>query len=175
MADEPPKPKGGIRPPDYVYEMALARVEDLMVQAFTPRDIVAKMIAEEYTDSADTVRAWRTEVARRWSLEDAEMRPARKDLWRSRLEKLYRELLEKAAAPKQSSTAAAILYGEAIKVAKIAIVMDGLTAPVKIEHSGTVDVQAMGPLEREKEIELLLAKRNAAKPATTKRDPGLLS
>lgn len=168
--------KGGIRPPDYVYEMAIGRTEDLMVQAYSWRDIVAKLIAEEYTDSEETAKNWRAEVVRRWAAEDAEMRPARKDAWRARLEKLYRELLAKAEDGKTSSTAAAIMYAEAIKVAKIAIVMDGLTAPVKIEHSGRVDVQAMGPLEREKEIQALLEKRNAAlKNAPTKREPGLLS
>lgn len=175
MGDEPPR-KGGIRPPDYVYEMAIGRTEDLMVQAYNWRDIFARLVSEGYTDSEDTAKEWRKEVARRWAAEDAEQRPARKDVWRSRLEKLYRELLEKADSPKMSSTAAAILYGEAIKVAKIAIVMDGLTAPVKIEHSGSVDVHAMGPLEREKEIAELLAKREAAlKGRTQKREPGLLS
>lgn len=172
--DEQPK-RGGIRPPDYVYEMNIGRTEDLMLQAYSWRDIFARLVTEGLTDSEDTAKNWRAEVMRRWAVEDAEMRPARKDAWRARLEKLYRELLEKAADPKQSSTAMAILYGEAIKVMKIAIVMDGLTAPVKVEHSGRVDVQAMGPLEREKEIAALLAKREAALKNAPKREPGLLS
>ncbi len=168
--------KGGIRPPDYVYEMAIGRTYDLMIQGFSPRDVAAKLISEGYTDSLATVGEWRKEVHRRWAIEDAEERPARKDTWRARLEGLYRELLEKARGSK-AETAAAILYAEAIKVSKLAIILDGLTAPVKVEHSGRVDVAAMAPHEREREIAELLRKRDEAlkgKP-TTKREPGLLS
>lgn len=162
MANDEPPQRRGIRPPDYIFEMNIGRTEDLMLQAYSWRDIYARLVDEGLTDSEETAKNWRREVMRRWSVEDAEQRPSRKDAWRGRLELLYRQLLEKAGDSKMSSTAAAILYGEAIKVAKIAIVMDGLTAPVKVEHSGKLDVQAMGPLEREKEINELLAKRAAA-------------
>lgn len=136
-----------------------------MLQAYKPREIYAKLYDEGYTDSEETARKWRGEVQRRWAAEDAEARPARKDAWRLRMDALYRSLLEKADRAK-SEFAAAQYIGEAIKVAKLAIVMDGLHQPIKIEHSGSVEVMAMTPLEREKEIAELLAKREAARKAS---------
>lgn len=152
---------GGIRPPDYEYELAISRTEDLMVQAFPWKRIVAMLSEEGYTESEETARKWRREVLRRWAAEDAEMRPARKDLWRARLDAQYRTLLEKAAEVK-SEYAFAMLHAEATRIAKVAIVMDGLTAPVVVKHEGQIDVAAMSPMEREREIAALLAKREAA-------------
>lgn len=159
--DDENKP-GGVRPPDYIYTMALARIEDLMMQAYSWPDIFAKLVAEGFTESENTAKSWRKEIQRRWAAEDAENRPARKDMWRGRLEALYHKLLTKAGSPGLSASACAMLYAEAIKVAKIAVVMDGLTAPVRVEHSGAVDVAALQPHERETEIRELLAKREAA-------------
>src|SRR5438132_4443841 len=87
----------GKRPPNYLYEMAIGRVEDLMRQAIKWPRILAILSDEGYTESEDTAKNWRTEVCRRWAVEDAVMRPARKDLWRARLEDLYCTLLERAA------------------------------------------------------------------------------
>lgn len=152
---------GGIRPPDYLYEMAISRVEDLMVQAIPWKQIVAILSSENYTESADTARNWRNEVMRRWRAEDEVTRPARKDLWRARLDHLFGDLLERARSSAGASQA--LLFGEAIRVAKIAIVMDGLTQPAVARNDDSLAVAGMSPLEREKKIGELLAKREAAR------------
>jgi hypothetical protein len=142
--------------------MTLARVEDLMVQAIPWRKIVAMLVSEGYTDSEHTAAGWRREVMRRWAAEDAEMRPARKDVWRARLEGQYHAIMERAGEGGSSDQGFAMLMAEASRVAKVAMALDGLSAPVKIEHGGQVDVAAMSPIEREQEIKALLAKRAAA-------------
>lgn len=164
MADEPPKKAligGGIRPPDYIREMALQRTEDLMMQAYSPREIYVKLHAEGYTESEDTAKQWRLAVQKRWAIEDAEQRPARKDVWRRRIETQYQTLLERARTTK-SELACAAYFAEATKLTKLALIMDGLTAPVRVEHSGSVDVMALQPHEREAEIAKLLEERAAA-------------
>lgn len=150
--------------PAYLYEMALGRIEDLMRQAYPWARIVAIMSEEGYTDSEYTLKDWRREVMRRWAAEDAETRPARKDLWRSRLESLYRNLLEKAEQATGYPQAA--LFSEAIKVAKLSIVLDGAQAPITVRHEGRIDVAAMSPQERDAEIATLLKKREAAMAAS---------
>lgn len=152
---------GGIRMSEYQYELALSRVEDLMVQAFAPKMITAVVISEGFTDSPATVKTWRNAVQRRWAAEELEMRPARKDLWRTRLEAQYHALLEKAGHCK-SEFAFAALHAEATKVAKVAIVLDGLTLPSIVAGDGKPDPTAMSPVEREREIADLLVKRQAA-------------
>lgn len=152
---------GGIRRTEYEYEMTLSRVEDLMVQAYPWKQIVAIIISEGYTDSEKSVRNWRAEVMRRWATEEQEMRPARKDLWRARLDLQYRAVLERAAKA-QSDHAFSMLHAEATRIAKVAIDMDGLTSSIAIHHE-SVDISAMSPLEREREIAALLAKREAAR------------
>lgn len=151
---------GGIRPPDYVYNLAIQRVEDLMVQHVPWAQIVAKLVDEGYTESEETAKNWRREVMRRWAAEDAELRPARKDQWRARLEAMQIEVLGKARAA--SGRVQAVLYAEWRQLAKLSIIMDGVQAPITIKHEGKVDVQNMTPYEREAEIRDLIAKREAA-------------
>lgn len=154
--------KGGIRPPEYIREMALARVEDLMVQAYSPREIFLKLHEEGYTESEATAKEWRVAIQKRWAAEDAEQRPARKDAWRRRIEHQYQQLLEHAAVT-NSELARAAYFAEATKLTKLALIMDGLTAPVRVEHSGSsVDPAALQPHEREARIAELLAKREKA-------------
>lgn len=156
--------QGGARPPDYIYEMAISRVEDLMVQSMPWKRIVAILSAEGFTESEHTAKNWRKEVMRRWAAEESELRPARKDQWRARLEHLYNRLLEQAeAAP--MGFAKTQLYAEAIRVAKVAIVMDGVASPIVHKHEGSLDVASMSPMERDAEIAKLLAKREAAQRA----------
>lgn len=150
---------GGTRTPGYLYEMALARVEDLMRQAIPWPRICAILSDEGYTDSADTAKNWRRVIMARWADEEKELRPARKDLWRERLEHLYRTCLERAATMEGYPQAA--MMSEAIKVAKLAIVLDGVQAPIVVNHTG-IDVSAMSPMEREKEIAELLRRRDEA-------------
>lgn len=165
MKDDDKPRGGGIRPPDYIRDMALARVEDLMLQAYTPREIFLKLHDEGFTESEETARKWREAVQKRWSLEDAEQRPARKDAWRTRIEQQYRKLLQWAETS-TSQIAKAAFMAEATKLTKLALIMDGLTAPVRIDHSGTVDVRHLAPKEREDKIRELLAKREAARQAS---------
>lgn len=173
MADQS---RGGIRPPDYIHAMALARVEDLMLQGYSPRDIFARLFDEQYTESEETAAAWRQAVQRKWAAEDAEMRPAYKDRWRARIEKQLRRLNERAENTK-SDLAAAAFYSEATKLMKLGIIVDGAQAPVQVQHTGSVDVAAMSPRDREAEIAELMAKRDAALTAArkAKREAGVLS
>lgn len=151
---------GGTRPPDYIYELAISRIEDLMLQAYPWKTVVAKLVDEGFTESEETCKNWRREVMRRWAIEDAELRPARKDQWRARLEQLYAKLQEEAELATGHVKAA--LYAEVIRVAKLSIVMDGVQSPTIVKHEGQIDVAAMAPHEREQEIATLLAKREAA-------------
>lgn len=161
---------GGNRPPDYLYYTALNRIEDLMIQCYAWKDIFAKLVDEGFTESEDTAKRWRKEVQRRWAAEDAENRPARKDAWRTRIEEQYRKLLEHAAGTK-SELARAAYYAEATKLTKLALIMDGLTAPVIVAHTHNADPMALQPHERETRIDELLKKREAAMVAAA-RDAG---
>lgn len=139
-----------------------------MLQAYSPREIYVKLHAEGYTESEDTAKQWRLAVQRRWAAEDAEQRPARKDAWRRRIETQYHRLLDAADATK-SELAKAAFFAEATKLTKLALIMDGLTAPVRVEHSGSmIDPAALQPHERETRIDELLQKREAARAAAAK-------
>lgn len=158
--------KGGVRLPDYLREMALGRVESLMIEGFAPNMIAAKVIDEGLTDSPQTVKGWRLAVQKRWAAEDAELRPARKDLWRRRIEARYQELLVMARTMK-SEFARVSAHEALIKLSKLGILLDGAHLPVVLEADGRLDPAAMAPAEREREIEALLAKRQAAREAVT--------
>lgn len=132
-----------------------------MMQAYSPREIFLKLAEDGYTESEKTAQDWRLAIQKRWAQEDAEQRPARKDAWRRRIEECYRRLLEHAEET-TSEIARASFFAEATKLTKLALIMDGLTAPVKVEHSGSVDVNALQPHEREAEIAALLRKREEA-------------
>lgn len=166
---------GGTRPPEYLRTMALAFVEDLMIQGYGPHEIFAKVSEKGYSDSEVTVREWRQAIQKRWAIEEAEERPARKEGWRHRILKRIQRLEDKAAEAKGLAQAA--LESEITKLYKLGILVDGAHAPTvhKIQHE-TVPVEAMSPLEREREIAELLERRKAATLAAgSKRDPGLLS
>lgn len=155
MPDLPPLP-------DYLAEIGISRVEDLMVQAVAWNRIVAILSAENLTEDRDRASAWRREVFRRWQEEDKELRPARKDMWRARLDALYGDLLKKADLA--SGATQAMLYAEVTKVAKLAIAVDGIGGQQVPRRDGAhVDPAALSPIEREREIKELLAKREAAK------------
>lgn len=159
MADEP-----RTRTPDYIRELGMGRLEELMVAAKPWSKIVAALTVEFPDQDEDAFKRWRSAVVKRWASEDAEMRPARKDLWRARLDDLYGSLLEQARDAR-SDYAKTLYFSEAVKVAKLAVDLDGLNAPIAIKHEGKLDVAAMTPAEREAEIAALLAKREAARAA----------
>lgn len=155
------------RTPDYIRELGMGRVEEMMVAAKPWSKIVAALAVEFPDNDEDTFKRWKAAVVKRWAAEDAEMRPARKDLWRARLDDLYGSLLEQARDAR-SDYARTLYFGEAVKVAKLAIDLDGLSTPIAIKHEGRLDVAAMSPSEREAEIKMLLAKREAARAAAGK-------
>lgn len=159
MADEP-----RIRTPDYIRELGMGRLEEMMVAAKPWSKIVAALTVEFPEQDEDAFKRWKAAVVKRWAAEDAEMRPARKDLWRARLDDLYGSLLEQARDAR-SDYAKSLYFSEAVKVGKLAIDLDGLNAPIAIKHEGRLDVAALSPAEREAEIAALLAKREAARAA----------
>lgn len=160
--------KGGIRLPDYQRDLALARVEALMIEGYAPTMIAAMVIAEGFTDSPATVKTWRLAVQKRWAAEDVELRPARKDLWRRRIEDRYQAIIVKMGTCK-SEFAWAQMQAELTRLSKLGILLDGAHLPVATEADGKLDPAAMSPLEREREIAALLEKRQAALAA---RDGG---
>lgn len=137
-----------------------------MVQAIPWAEIRAILIDEGHLSESSPVpgaaESWRREVQKRWNAEDAELRPARKDLWRARLEGQYRDV-RKRAADCDSPAMYAMLNDSATKIAKLAIQLDGLQEPKRVTITGEVDVAELSPTERDKEIEALLDKRAAAK------------
>lgn len=166
----------GKRPPEYIRMMALALVEDLMIQGYGPSQIFAKVVERGYTESADTVRDWRQLIQKRWAVEESEERAARKEGWRLRImQRIIR--LEQKAELATSQLAAAALQSEITKLYKLGILVDGAHAPsvLRVQHEG-VPVEAMSPIERDREIaELLERKRIAEANRSNKREPGLLS
>lgn len=142
----------------------MGQLEEMMVTAKSWSKIVAALTLAFPEQDEDTFKRWKAAVVKRWASEDAEMRPARKDLWRARLDDLYGSLLEQARDAR-SDYAKTLYFSEAVKVAKLAIDLDGLNAPIAIKHEGRLDVAAMSPAEREAEIAALLAKREVARAA----------
>ena len=149
--------------PDALRFLALSRVEELLLQGYRPQQILDE--CKEYTESIRTIYAWCEEIYRRWAEEDQKQRPARRDLWRARLEARYRMMLEDLADPTMKMTGInrAKLYDAMAKLELLAIKLDGLDAPIRIEHSGAIDVRAMSPEQRRERIDELLARRERAK------------
>lgn len=131
-----------------------------MVQAIPWAEIKATLISEGFLAQAETgaAESWRREVQKRWAAEDAETRPARKDLWRARLEAQYRDTRQRAAEC-ESPAMYAMLNDSATKIAKLAIQMDGLQDPKRVHITGETDVADLSPRERQQEIDALLAKK----------------
>lgn len=157
----PDKPTGGVRLPDYLRENHLARLESLMVEAMPWPRIVAILKDEGLCETDSTARAWRAEIHKRWATEDVAMRPARKDLWRARIEAQYCSVLERAKQTK-SDYAFAMLSAEATRIAKVGIILDGVASPIVHKVEGQADIASMSPLERDREIAELIKRRDEA-------------
>ena len=143
--------KKGVRPSDAVYEMALATLEDMLLQRIAWPRIVARLIEGGYTTSEHTIKDWRKEIRRRWAVQDAEEKPHRRDEHRELLKTLYHQSFATGD------------YRCAEKVARQLMILDGLNVPQQINLSGAVDVNAMTPQQRDAEIDQLLKKRQEAK------------
>jgi hypothetical protein len=149
--------------PDYYHFLGETRVEELMGAA-TPWPKIIKILSEEgLTQSREVAKEWRDKVLTRWKVEEDEARPHRKAIWRTRLETLYYELHSRAVATK-NDLAAVKFFGEALRAADACIALDGVSAPIQIQHGGTVGVavESMAPIERQREIEELLERRRLA-------------
>ncbi len=155
---------GGLRMPEAHKYLALQRTEQLILRGYRTQEILKVLAEENYTESIRTVYQWQQEVYRRWTEEDVEQRPARRDMWRARLEARYRMMLEDLDDPSMGMKGLprAKLYDAMAKVELLAIKLDGLDAPLRIEHSGTVDIRAMSPVQRRERIEELLKMRAQA-------------
>jgi hypothetical protein len=149
------------RLPKAVQYLALARVEELLLAGYSLDKIVAQMSAEGISESRDQILSWTRAIYRKWTEEDKERRPYYRELWSQRLEARYRMMLEDLANPtmKMTGHARAAMYDSLAKVELLAMKMHGLDAPIKHEHSGTIDVRALTPEERRKRIDELLEKR----------------
>lgn len=149
--------------PDYFKFLGETRVEELMASAMPWSKIVKVLADEGLTKHRETAKEWRDKVLARWAEEEDEARPHRKNIWRARLEQLYYELHSRAIASKNEG-AAVKLFQVALQAADACIALDGVSAPIQIQHGGTVgvDVRAMQPHEREREIEALLERRRLA-------------
>ncbi len=159
------KPAGGLRMSGAERYLALALVEEMLLKGHRKAAILAELSEQGYTESDATTTDWMQEIYRRWAAEDVERRPARKDLWRARLEARYLMMMEDLSDPKMNMQGInrAKLYDAMAKLELLAIKLDGLDAPIRVEHSGTVDIRAMAPDERRARIDELLAKRDAAR------------
>lgn len=92
-------------------------------------------------------------VRRRWAEVAESEFAARRGRFRAQVEHAWRLAL------------AAGDFRAVAQLARVLADVEGLRAPAKVEHSGTVNhrpVAAMSPQEREREIAVLLAKRQAA-------------
>lgn len=140
----------GERPPDAVYEMAIAETEDLILQRLPKHKIISRLSAQ-YDRLPETIKDWMREVRRRWALADSEEKPHRRDEHREMLRDLYRACYVTED------------YKTCERVARQLMVLDGLHAPTQINLT-TQDkpALAMTPEERSAEIEALLAKRALA-------------
>jgi hypothetical protein len=171
MEDEPQKGRG--RPPAHVHRANLARLESLIVEGYSIEQCIEIVIADGRTDNEDTVRRWRAEVFARWTKEDIELRPARRDMMRQQLMMLFRASYQASTDTEGrplTTMAATLSRAECTKIAKLSCQLDGLLAPTVVKVDAAVDPLSMSPSERRAEIDELLAKREAAMREAAGRD-----
>lgn len=147
--------------------LGLQRTEELILKGWDTQRILGQLSAEGFTESLDTARRWSQEIYQRWAEEDNAQRPHRRNMWRMRLEARYRRMLDDLDDPTMKLTghARAAMYDSLAKVELLAIKLDGLDAPVKIQHmvnGADIDVRAMSPDRRRARVEELLEKRQRA-------------
>ena len=130
----------------------LALVEDCMIRGFTVAEL--ETTVEEHKDgfacSLRTLKRYRAEIVARWQTEEVELRPQRRAEFRQILRVGYRDSM----VHRQYIAAAAF--------AKIMAKLDGLEAPARLDVNIGIEVRAMTPLQRQQEINELLARRAIA-------------
>lgn len=147
-----------------LHYLALQRTEELILKGWDTQKVLAQLSSEGYTDSLDTARRWSQEVYQRWAEEDNAQRPHRRNLWRMRLEARYRRMHEDLDDPTMKLTghARAAMYDALAKVELLAIKLDGLDAPLKINVTSGPDVLSMSPDRRRARLDELITKRQQA-------------
>jgi hypothetical protein len=162
------EPPGGVRLPEALRELALARVEECLLRGMRPQEILAEMSELGATESMRTLSDWMAEVRKRLAEADIEMRDFRRNLRRAQQEARYRMVLAdldeaRQLAPSAAKTMAmAMLHRSAAACEQLLMKIDALEGPIKIENTTTIDVRAMSPDQRKTRIDELLAKRAAA-------------
>lgn len=165
----PGNPPGGVRLPEYLRELALAKIEECMLKGMRRQAILAEMAELGATESMRTVDDWIAEVRTRLIEADVEMRDFRRNMRRAQMDARYQmalaDLAEARTLPPSASKAMAMamLHRAVTSCEQLLMKIDGLEGPIKIEHSGTIDVRAMSPDQRRERIEELIAKRAASK------------
>jgi len=112
--------------------------------------VAAPRLAEEFGVTERTVWRYYKAVRERWATEEAERRPQRREEFRA----MIMQNLRVAWAVANPMAGAATL--------RVLAKLDGLEAPSEIKITGGLDIKAMSPMERQAEIERLLAIRAVA-------------
>lgn len=143
--------KRGVRCTEAEHAMRLRILEEMMASC-VPWQAIVEDLTQRFDVGQPTIHKWSKEIRDRWEVEEAELRPQRKAMYRARLDALY------SRAWRQGD------LDICVKVAKLHGDLDGLNAPIRVQHSGVVEVAALTPDQRRKEIEALLERRRLAAP-----------
>lgn len=130
----------------YKNQQALDLVEELLVQGMM-HGRICERVAKACSMAPSTIRDYITHVRRNWREMEAERREDRRSEFRAMAMENWRQSI----AQQNASAGAATL--------KILAKLDGLEAPAEIRVTGAVDVRALAPMERQAEIERLIAAR----------------
>jgi hypothetical protein len=142
----------GVRTTEAEHHVRLRILEEMMASCVPWHAIVADLTVR-FDVSAPTVHTWSLEIRNRWAKEEEELRPQRKSMYRARLDALY------ARAWREGDLLIAT------QVAKLQGQLDGLLSQTtRLQVSGQVDVAALTPDQRRREIEALLERRRLAAP-----------
>ena len=113
------------------------------------RECQAMLIASGAASQRTVSRYFRS-IRDRWAQEEVELRGERRGEFRARLQASFNVSME----TKNGMAMAAVMRSWAK--------FDGMEVPLEIRVSGGIDVKAMSPTERSREIDRLIALRSAA-------------
>lgn len=136
----------------------LTAVERHMVLCVPTDESLGLLREEGFTCSLRTLERYRKAVRDRWQQEEVELRPERRAELRAMVRSGYRGAVEAGQ------------YFAAAKFAALLAKMDGLEAPVRVELDAVVSVAALSPVQRQREIAGLLARREIAALASSETD-----
>ncbi len=136
----------------------LAAVEEALVRGLGFGRI-ASQICAEFRVTDRTVCRYISAVRERWMREEEELRPERRAHFRAMLMANFRLSLNS-----ENPTAGAATL-------RVLAKFDGLEAPARVVVAGSFDVRAMSPMERQAEIDRLIALRAQAMREAREQDP----